>query len=321
VAVAQPVSDWGYSPRKLGFPPRAWGLCCDGSVTETETDLVLLRSVAERLATEATEFILRRRAEVFGDSAAPSAAPAVRAKSTPTDPVTVVDTETERLLRDRLAELRPGEPVLGEEEGGLPAGEGGLTWVLDPIDGTVNFVYGIEAYAVSVAVQRDGASLAGAVANVPTGALYSAALGHGARLRRAGVTTPLRANTIAELSMSLVGTGFSYAPEQRMRQAEILAKMLPVVRDVRRIGSCALDLCMVAAGALDAYYEDGVHVWDWAAGALIAAEAGATLLLPPADGGAGMLVASAPGIASALAEELRRAGGSMGRETSSVPTK
>jgi myo-inositol-1(or 4)-monophosphatase len=286
----------------------ARGLCCDGSVTETETDLVLLRSIAEQLATEAAEFIQRRRAEVFGTAASPGAAPAVRTKSTPTDPVTVVDTETERLLRDRLAELRPGEHILGEEEGGSPADRGGLTWVLDPIDGTVNFVYGIETYAVSVGVQRDGVSLAGAVANVPTGAVYSAALGYGARVRRDDVTTPLRANTIAELSMSLVGTGFSYAPEQRIRQAEILAKILPVVRDVRRIGSCAVDLCMVAAGALDAYYEDGVHVWDWAAGALIAAEAGATLLLPPADGGAGLLVAAAPGIVDALAEQLRRSG-------------
>src|SRR5439155_1042551 len=103
------------------------------------------------------------------------------------DPVTVVDTETERLLRDRLAELRPGEQILGEEEGGSTGDREGLTWVLDPIDGTVNFVYGIETYAVSVAVQRDGASLAGAVAHVPAGAVYSAALGHGAHVQRAGV--------------------------------------------------------------------------------------------------------------------------------------
>jgi myo-inositol-1(or 4)-monophosphatase len=183
-----------------------------------------------------------------------------------------------------------------------------LTWVLDPIDGTVNFVYGIEMYAVSVGVQRDGASLAGAVANVPAGAVYSAALGHGARVQRAGVTTPLRVGSAVELSMSLLGTGFSYAPEQRIRQAEILTRLLPVVRDVRRMGSCALDLCMVAAGRLDAYYEDGVHVWDWAAGALIAAEAGASLRLPPADGAAGLIVAAAPGIADALADALRQSG-------------
>jgi myo-inositol-1(or 4)-monophosphatase len=276
-------------------------------VTENDTDPVLLRSVAQRLATEAAEFVRRRRIEVFGDPR-PNSAHQVRTKSTPTDPVTVVDTETERLLRDRLAELRPGEHILGEEEGGSAAVDGGLTWVLDPIDGTVNFVYGIEAYAVSVGVQRDGVSVAGAVANVPTGAVYSAALGHGASLRRADVTTPLRVNTVDDLSMSLVGTGFSYAPEQRTRQAEVLAGLLPVVRDVRRIGSCALDLCMVAAGGLDAYYEDGVHVWDWSAGALIAAEAGATLLLPPADDGAGLVVAAAPGIAESLFAELRRSG-------------
>jgi myo-inositol-1(or 4)-monophosphatase len=278
-------------------------------VTENDTDPALLRSVAERLASEAADFVLRRRTEVFVDSQSDAVA-AVRAKSTPTDPVTVVDTETERLLRVRLAELRPGEHILGEEEGGSTGGREGLTWVLDPIDGTVNFVYGIETYAVSVGVQRDGASLAGAVANVPTGEVYSAALGLGASVQRAGVTTPLRVGSAVELPMSLLGTGFSYAPEQRIRQAEILTRLLPVVRDVRRMGSCALDLCMVAAGRLDAYYEDGVHVWDWAAGALIAAEAGARLRLPPADGGPGLIVAAAPGIADALADALRNAGAS-----------
>lgn len=289
-------------------PRRATGLCCDGTVTENDTDLVELRSVAEGLAAEAAEFVRRRRAEVFGNpSTSPTQRPAVRAKSTPTDPVTVVDTETERLLRDRLAELRPGEHVLGEEEGGS-AGHDGLTWVLDPIDGTVNFVYDIEMYAVSVGVQRDGVSVAGAVANVASGALYSAGLGHGAQLRLAGVTTPLGSSAATELSMSLIGTGFSYSPEQRARQAEILTWVLPTVRDLRRMGSCALDLCMVAAGQLDGYYEDGVHVWDWAAGALIAAEAGATVRLPPAAGGAGFVMAAGAGIADALQDTLRRSG-------------
>jgi myo-inositol-1(or 4)-monophosphatase len=108
--------------------------------------------------------------------------------------------------------------------------------------------------------------------------------------------------------MSLIGTGFSYAPEQRVRQAEILTRVLPTVRDIRRMGSCALDLCMVAAGQLDGYYEDGVHVWDWAAGALIAAEAGATVRLPPATGGAGFVMAAGAGIADALQDSLRRSG-------------
>jgi myo-inositol-1(or 4)-monophosphatase len=280
-------------------------MCCYGTVTDNDIDPVVLRSVAERLAAEAAEFVRRRRVEVFDQ---PHARAAVRAKSTPTDPVTVVDTETERLLRDRLAELRPGDQILGEEEGGSAGGGDGLTWVIDPIDGTVNFVYGIETYAVSVAVQRGGASVAGAVANVPTGALYSAALGHGARVQHGGVVTPLASSTAVDLSMSLVGTGFSYAPEHRARQAEILAKILPVVRDVRRMGSAALDLCMVAAGRLDAYYEDGVHIWDWAAGALIAAEAGAVMRLPPADKGGGLIVAAAPGIAEAMTGSLQDSG-------------
>ncbi|WP_027331563.1 inositol monophosphatase family protein [Mycolicibacterium tusciae] len=277
-------------------------------MVENDTDPVLLRSVAEQLATEAAAFVRARRAEVFGDSSQ-DFAPSVRSKSTPTDPVTVVDTETEALLRDRLAVLRPGEPVLGEEQGGSnDSGDGRLTWVLDPIDGTVNFVYDIETYAVSVGVQRSGTSVAGAVANVPTGALYSAAVGHGAHVQRGGVTTPLRTSAASELSMSLVGTGFSYDAEQRRRQAEVLTSVLPAVRDIRRLGSCALDLCMVAAGGLDAYYEDGVHVWDWAAAALIAAEAGAVLRLPSADGTPGFIVASAPAVANALTSVLKGAG-------------
>ena len=291
--------------RATGWRPgstRTAGLCCDRRVVE-KTDPVALRSVAEQLATEAAAFVRARRAEVFGDQ---SAASPVRSKSTPTDPVTVVDTETEALLRDRLAVLRPGEPVMGEEQGGT--NDGRLTWVVDPIDGTVNFVYDLEAYAVSVGVQRDGASLAGAVANVPTGALYSAAVGHGAHLQRGGMTTRLRASAASELSMSLVGTGFSYAAEKRTRQAQILTEVLPAVRDIRRFGSCALDLCMVAAGGLDAYYEDGVHVWDWAAAALIAAEAGAVLRLPASDGTPGMIVASAPGISDELTFVLNRSG-------------
>jgi myo-inositol-1(or 4)-monophosphatase len=280
------------------------------SVTEIDSDPESLRAVAEGLAAEAAEFVRRRRTEVFGDAAERDASgSAVRSKSSPTDPVTIVDTETERLLRDRLAVLRPGDPVLGEEGGGVARVEAGRPlWVLDPIDGTVNFVYGIEGYAVSVGVQIDGASVAGAVVNVPTGEVFSAAVGHGAHVRRGGVSTSLRCTAIDDMAMALVGTGFGYAREQRIRQAEVLARLLPDVRDVRRLGSCALDLCMVAAGRMDAYYEDGVHVWDWAAGALIAAEAGAQLLLPPVDGGdSDLIVAAGPGIAEEFGAALRRA--------------
>lgn len=266
-------------------------------------DPLTLRAVAEQLATEAAAFVRRRRGEAFASAA--STAASVRSKSTPTDPVTVVDTETERLIRDRLAVLRPGDEVLGEEEGGSADVEPGRpVWVIDPIDGTVNFVYGIADYAVSVGVQIDGRSVAGAVANVPTGELYSAARGHGATVTRDGRSTVLRCNDIDDLSLALVGTGFSYESQRRATQAQVLAGLLPAIRDVRRIGSCALDLCMVAAGQLDAYFEDDVHVWDWAAGVLIATEAGAVVGLPDPD----LLCAAAPGVATALGDALRGLG-------------
>ena len=280
--------------------------------------------MAETLAAEAAEFVRCRRAEVFGAHADPAGHRAgdgaVRAKSTPTDPVTVVDTETERLLRDRLAQLRPGDPILGEEGGGpadavgsgsAPAGQ--VTWVLDPIDGTVNFVYGIPAYSVSVAAQVGGMSVAGAVADVVAGRVYSAASGLGAHVTDEQGTQVLRCTDVDDLSMALLGTGFGYSPRRRTTQAALLARMLPVVRDVRRIGSAALDLCMVAAGRLDAYYEHGLQAWDRAAGALIAAEAGARVVQPahnaPAAQGADvaeLVVAAAPGIADELLAALRR---------------
>ena len=286
-------------------------------MTLPDNEPAQLRSVAETLATEAAAFVRSRRAEVFGAFTSATAggvgSRAVRAKTTPTDPVTVVDTETERLLRDRLAQLRPGDPILGEEGGGpadpdaTPAGA--VTWVLDPIDGTVNFVYGVPAYAVSVGAQINGVSVAGAVADVVAGQVYSAASGLGARVTDENGTHVLRCTDVDDLSMALLGTGFGYSKRRRTAQAALLAKMLPVVRDVRRIGSAALDLCMVAAGRLDAYYEHGLQVWDHAAGALIAAEAGARVLLPARNGPVGaaaLVVAAAPGIADELLAALQR---------------
>jgi len=289
-------------------------MCCDGPVTgshgDTDLEPTQLRMIAEQLAVEAADFVRRRRAEVFGTAAdgAGGQDNPIRTKSSPTDPVTVVDTETERLLRDRLAQLRPGDAVLGEEEGGAARAPAGRpVWVLDPIDGTVNFVYGLDAYAVSVGVQIDGVSVAGAVANAATGEVFSAALGQGARARVGNEVIPLRCNPIDDLSLALVGTGFNYDSDRRRSQAAVVAQLLPQVRDVRRIGSCALDLCMVAAGRLDAFYESGVHVWDWAAGALIAAEAGAKRHLPPVESDE-LIVVAAPGIFDALVGSLMQAG-------------
>ncbi|MCV7228900.1 inositol monophosphatase family protein [Mycolicibacterium komossense] len=293
-------------------------MCCDRWVTNPASrpasSAADLRTIAEQLASEAAAFVRTRRAEVFGAAAesgqaAATAVSAVSSKSTPTDPVTVVDTETERLLRQRIATLRPSDLVVGEEGGG-PSGDaqaGVVTWVLDPIDGTVNFVYGIPAYAVSVAAQVDGITVAGAVADVVAGEVYSAGLGLGAHVEGPAGRRQLHCTAVLTLSMTLLGTGFGYSPARRATQAALLAQLMPLVRDVRRVGSAALDLCMVAAGRLDAYYEHGTKVWDWAAGALVAAEAGAWVRLPQDT--KDLLAAAAPGVADEFRETLGRFGG------------
>nr|WP_280255933.1 inositol monophosphatase family protein [Nocardia wallacei] len=273
-------------------------------------EITELRRVAVHLAQTAAAHVRARRPEVFG--AGEDAQDAVRAKSSPTDPVTVVDTETEQLIRRLLAELRPGEAVLGEEGGGSLGDDRQIVWVVDPIDGTVNFMYGIPAYAVSVAAMRGGRSLAGAVVDVAAAQSYSAGLGAGAtRTGPDGIANPLRCNEVDSLAMTLLATGFGYGAARRARQGRLIGELLPHVRDIRRIGSAALDLCMVAAGRADAHYEHGLNTWDWAAGALIAAEAGARLVLPPAGTTSKtgeLVVAAAPGIATELLELFDRLG-------------
>ena len=269
----------------------------------TPEQIAELRSVAVHLAQTAAAHVRLRRTQVRGAAGA-LRADAVQFKSTPTDPVTVVDTETEELIRTLLAELRPGERVFGEEGGGSVGDGSQIVWVVDPIDGTVNFMYGIPAYSVSVAAMWDGRSLAGAVADVAGDQVYSAGLGVGAeRIGPDGTITALRCTEVDTISMALLATGFGYSAERRARQGRLIAEVLPRVRDIRRIGSAALDLCMVAAGLVDAHYEHGLNTWDWAAGALIAAEAGARLRLPEAGTVAKtgeLVVAAAPGIADEL---------------------
>ncbi|HEX5117625.1 MAG TPA: inositol monophosphatase family protein [Pseudonocardiaceae bacterium] len=255
-------------------------------------DVLELRTHAERVAVEAARLVAAVRATAVGE---------VDTKSTETDVVTSGDRASERLVRERLAELTPGVPVIGEEEGGT-APVRGLCWVVDPIDGTVNYLYGLPWYGVSVAAQVDGVSVAGVIVEPATGRVWSAARGHGASLD--GV--PLRVSGATRLDLSLVATGFSYAAQRRARQAALWARLLPRVRDMRRAGASSLDLCAVAAGWLDAYLEHGLHRWDWAAGALIAEEAGAVVRLPGGDPelGADAVLVAAPGIADALRDEL-----------------
>ncbi|MFR9729266.1 inositol monophosphatase family protein [Saccharopolyspora sp. MS10] len=259
-----------------------------------------LRAVATQVATEAAELARTIRDESVTGGA-------VRTKSTETDVVTAADKAAERLVRDRLAELRPGESVLGEEEGGAGALEG-LRWVVDPIDGTVNYLYGYPWYAVSLAAQVDGTSVAGAVVEPVSGRVWSAAAGGGATLDGA----PLRVSGSGRLDLALVGTGFAYDVDRRRAQAVATGKLLGQVRDIRRSGAASLDLCAVAAGWLDAYYEVGLNRWDWAAGALIAQEAGAHLRLPETGAADGMgeqaMLCATPDIAVPLAEVLGAAG-------------
>ena len=288
----------------------------DTAPTIAGVDVERLGEVAFEVATEAARHVRRRRPELFGhtgtapgtgNDVAPSA---VSTKSTPTDPVTLADTESEELIRGLLKRLRPDDAVLGEEEGGTVEVPSGVRWVIDPIDGTVNFLYGIAAYAVSVAAQVDGRSVAGAVVAVARDVVYTATLSGGAYEVRDGVRTRLRANPISRVDLALVATGFGYDVERRRVQGELMSRLLPRVRDLRRIGAAALDLCMVASGAVDAHIEHGLSPWDWAAGALVAAEAGAIVRTPPpdsrsADGDA--TVAVAPGIADeffALLDEI-----------------
>jgi myo-inositol-1(or 4)-monophosphatase len=194
----------------------------------------------------------------------------VQSKSTPTDAVTVMDGAAERVILDGLAQERPDDAVMTEESADRP-GSSSVTWLVDPLDGTVNYLYGLPQYAVSIAAEVNGELVAGVVVDVARGLEYAATLGGGATVNG----RPLACTQQTDPALSLIATGFSYESLRRGAQATTLTLVLPVVRDIRRFGSAALDLCAVAAGTVDGYYEAGMQPWDWAAGALIAREAGA----------------------------------------------
>jgi len=248
-----------------------------------------LRDIALTVARRAADLAQLRRSEGVEIAAS---------KSSLTDIVTRADREVEHLVREAIAASRPRDGFLGEESGG---GEGtsGLTWVVDPIDGTVNYFYGIPAYAVSIAVVEGDAdpqtwtTLAGAVVNPVSGEAFTASAGGGARLNG----RELHVNGDVPLELALVGTGFGYDATIRERQAAFVAQLIGKVRDVRRIGTASLDLCNVASGRLDAYFERGLNPWDHAAGALIAREAGAVVGgLGDLQAGAELLVAAPPAL-------------------------
>lgn len=221
-------------------------------------------------------------------------------KSSPTDVVTEMDHASEALLVSAILAARPHDGILGEE-GGERAGTSGVRWVLDPIDGTTNYLYGLPAWAVSVGVEIDGEVVAGVVEAPALQRRYSAAVGAGAWEDYAERRRRLRTTDCRDLGQALVSTGFGYAAERRAEQAEELRLLAPRVRDIRRMGAASLDLAWVGAGYADAYFETGLHAWDVAAGGLIAREAGARVVTIPGSSSAGDLtVASTPGIADAL---------------------
>lgn len=231
-----------------------------------------LERIAVDVAREAARLVVEERPERLQVS---------RTKSSATDIVTEMDQRAQDLLRDRLGRARPRDGFLGEEEGGA-RGDSGITWVVDPIDGTVNYLYGIAAYAVSVAavvgdptVPGGWTPVAGAVVNPTSGEVFHAHVAGGAWLEAPGATPRrLELDEAPQLGQALAGTGFGYDPARREWQARVLLHVVPRLRDIRRIGSAALDLCAVAAGTLDCYFERGLNPWDVAAAWVVVTEAG-----------------------------------------------
>lgn len=240
----------------------------------------------------------------------------VSTKSTETDVVTAADRAVEQQVIAALRLARPRDSVLGEEFGGASGAESGaagdrdralsdgaprVRWILDPIDGTVNYLYGLPHYAVSLAAEVDGEVVAGVVRNIVTGKEWTATRGGGAYTdgRR------LSGSTQTNLAHALVATGFGYGSERRAGQARVLAHLLPQVRDIRRFGSASLDLCFAAEGLVDAYYEKGLNLWDHAAGGLIAAEAGLCVTgLSGAAAGSDLVLAAPPALHGPLHDRL-----------------
>lgn len=255
-----------------------------------------LLALAEDVAVRAGALVERTRLEAVASH---------DTKSSLTDLVTEADRAAERAIIEGVLAARPLDGILGEE-GGERAGTSGVRWIVDPIDGTTNYVYDLPAYAVSIAAERAGVVVAGVVHDPRAGVTYAAHAGGGAT--RNG--HPVRCSSLVDLATALVGTGFSYDAGRRRTQAELLLGVLPHVRDIRRMGSAALDLCAVATGTLDAYYEHGLNPWDLAAGWLIASEAGASV--GDLEGGPPSprcVVAAAPGLFPGLVDLLVAAGG------------
>jgi myo-inositol-1(or 4)-monophosphatase len=246
-------------------------------------------ALAERAARAGGEVLM----SYFG-----RAAEGLGVKSSPTDPVSDADREAERAIRELLLSERPDDGLIGEE-GSSDAAASGRTWIVDPLDGTVNFLYGLRAWAVSIALEGADGLEAGVVFNPVDEECFTAARGAGAAMNGRAI----HVTDCPSLDRAMVGTGFSYEAEQRARQAELLTRLLPRVRDIRRAGAAALDLAYVACGRVDAFYERGLKRWDEAAGRLLVEEAGGVVSDLEGEP-AGVLAAATPGLAALLKQEV-----------------
>ncbi|MBE4734164.1 MULTISPECIES: inositol monophosphatase family protein [Streptomyces] len=241
-----------------------------------------------------------RRAGDFLRDGRPADLGVAATKSSAVDVVTEMDIASEKLITGLLAERRPHDGVLGEE-GASVAGTSGVQWVIDPLDGTVNYLYGLPSWAVSIAARVDGETVVGVVHAPVRGETFRAVLGEGAFLN----DRPARVGPAPAPELALVGTGFGYRAERRAKQADVLRELIPHVRDIRRGGSAAIDLCDVAVGRMDAYYERGLNEWDYAAGDVIAREAGALTGGRPGEPlSTDLTIAAPPGLFEALQTRL-----------------
>ena len=268
-----------------------------GIARTSDETLLELRSVAVDVAREAGDMLADRAGQVE----------VAATKSSPTDVVTEMDRRSEELIRARILAARPADAILGEEGGQTGDADGApVRWVIDPLDGTVNYLYGLHDWAVSIAAEVGGEILTGAVFVPMRGEMFSAIRGHGAFLQAGDDSwNPLHCRPGVPLDQALIGTGFGYLAARRKVQGEVVAVLLPRIRDIRRIGVASVDLCAIAAGRLDGFYERGLNYWDWAAGALVAEESGAVVGgLNGAPVSSSMTVAAGPGLFGPLADAL-----------------
>lgn len=257
------------------------------------TNSAELLELAEKIASEAGELLMNRPPKFDLDE-----------KSGVFDFATQMDHESEKLIVSRILSSRPEDGLLGEE-GANKESSSGITWVIDPIDGTVNYLYDIPGWCISIAAKDTNGPLVGVVYSPATNSLWKAARGLGAFLNN----SPIRCNEPIALNRALVGSGFAYDLERRKDQAKLISNLLPEIRDLRRLGACAVDICHVATGSLDAYFEAGVNEWDYAAAGLIATEAGAKISVKSGiwNGEKHLVIAAGPSLHAALEAHIHAA--------------